>query len=320
MKVRVPADVKAFVDEHDLTAKPSGASTRRNLACIGAFVAIAVAAARVDHPITWVGAWLVQATLLSGSYSAMHEATHGNMYRSRSANRAWGVFWASTILISHSSYRAFHLNHHANTRVELGKPQVLFNTRPGMLAGFPVIGPLFVVTFVVYSVLAALGKYPYFVRNAVQGARMRQDALVHLALLAIVSWCLVTAQPVPLLSAWLIPVALYYAVVYPTVTLPEHYGMPESDDPFETTRTMVGWRMFQYFYWNNNLHAAHHLYPAVPWDKVPVLDEYVRDRNTCVVRYTEFVGALIDDVALRRIPPPGPCGEPVPRLAPLLAD
>ena len=79
------------------------------------------------------------------------------------------------------------------------------------------------------------------------------------------------AFPSVTIRLWLVPYLLCN-LISSVVTKPEHYECDYSPAAiYDTTRTIYSNRLFGFLLWNNNLHTAHHLMPAVPGHGLPKL-------------------------------------------------
>ena len=284
----ISKDLVEFVAEEGL-AKPSGAeSTVRTVVLAGAYAAILAVAVSVDAPAVWAAAWVAMGAVMLSCYAAMHEAIHNHLYSSKRVNRVAGMVWGAAVLANFSVYRAYHLQHHSHTRIEgdtephedyKGAGQYLFYT--------PLIGLLFWLQIAGTSIASLFGKSPWYARTERQRREIRVNGAVVTAMTlavaaAAVKWPMIVAK------AWAIPF-LVSTVVVAVVTLPEHYGCDRVPDYFRSTRTTLSNPVLQFLFWNNNFHAAHHIYPAVPYNKVGKLHDYTVGRTAYVSRsYTAF--------------------------------
>jgi fatty acid desaturase len=240
--------------------------------------------------------------VLVGSFAAMHEATHGLMFRSARANRVAGLLWGSTILVNASMYRAFHFDHHANTTVE-GDPEgtIRFDRLWQYLLGLPVGGAVFVADLLRRSlVVAAGGRGPAYVRTAKQRHDIRVNAVV---LVAVVSGVVVAAIAAPALvfQLWLAPWLVFVFVTTPVFALPEHYGCEQGTNPYTNTRTVRSNALVRLVVWNANYHAAHHMLSSVPAHHLPALDAHIGgDIDRTVPSYTRFHVEVVRSLAGRR--------------------
>lgn len=275
----IPADVLDFSAQHGLTQRAPLQSGLRSVIALGLYAGAAALAFAAHHPGVWLAVWLWQAVLLAGAYSAMHEASHDALFRSKRLNRVAGILWAGAVLIDFSSYRAFHLHHHSHTRTDDdSEPQGAFGSLLQYVVGMPIAGFSFVVTLAVGAVRTVSGMPPHYVRTARQRRAITADLAALLALLAIVAG-VASAAPRVVLLGWVVPVCFTYGSVMMVTALPEHYGCPRVPDPLANTRTVRSNPVFRFLYWNNNFHAEHHLYPAVPYNHTPTLHRYLRGRH-----------------------------------------
>lgn len=277
MALAVPSDVRALVETSRLqtsTLRPTVVRTALIVAAYGIGTALGFAA---GQPLVWVGVWCVQAVILNGALSASHEGVHGNLAARPAVNRAFAEFWSTAVLLNFSLYRAYHLEHHRRTRLEGDpEPQTEFKALWQYLLALPFIGVGTVVQMLVTSMASLVGRFPGYVRTARQRRAIRTDAVWILAVTAAtVTWAV--ASPRTFLLAWGLPI-LVSSPVFSLTVLPEHYGLPHVPDPLEATRSTRSNRLFSYFYWENNLHASHHLLPGVPYHRQEALSEALGDR------------------------------------------
>lgn len=294
--VGIPRDLVEFVAEEDLATPSPGQSNVRTAAFAAGYAGTLAVAISIDTPLAWGVSWLVMGALMLGCYAAMHEAIHAHLYRSKRANRVAGILWGLAVGANFSVYRAYHLQHHSHTRIEgdtephedfRGPGQYLFYT--------PLIGLLFWFQLAGASFASLAGKDPWYARTERQRKDIRTNAAVLLAGLAAVA-AAAAQNPTLIAKAWAFPF-LISTVAVSIVTLPEHYGADQVPDYFLSTRTTLSNPVVQFLFWNNNFHAAHHIYPAVPYDKVVKLHDYTVGRTKHVAKsYTAFHVGLLRDL------------------------
>ena len=292
----ISKDLVEFVVEEGL-AKPSGVESNvRTAVLAGAYLAILAVAASVDVLAVWAVAWVAMGAVMLACYAAMHEAIHAHLYSSRRVNRIAGLLWGTAVLANFSVYRAYHLQHHSHTRIEGDtEPHEDFRGAGQYLFFLPLIGLLFWFQIAGASAASLVGKSPWYARTDRQRRAIRVDAaVVTVATLAVaaaaVKWPMLVAR------VWGIPF-LVSTVVTSIVALPEHYGCDRVPDYFRSTRTTLSNPVLQFLFWNNNFHAAHHIYPAVPYNRIGKLHDYTVERTTHVARsYTEFHVGLFRDL------------------------
>lgn len=266
MSIQVPVDVRTVIESEQLqraTVGPTAVRTAVILALYGGGTALGL---WVGHPLVWVAVWLVQAVILNGALSASHEGVHGNLARHPGVNRAFAELWSLPLLLNFSLYRAYHLEHHRHTRMEGDpEPQAEFRSPWGYLLAAPFLGLVTLVQMWGTSLLTLAGRFPRYVRTARQRRAVRRDAVLVLLATAVAVGAAIVS-PSLVLAAWGAPLLLS-SPVFTLTALPEHYGCPRVPDPLAATRSTVSNRVFSYLYWENNLHAEHHLLPGVPYHR-----------------------------------------------------
>jgi len=297
--VAVPADVRAFVAANGLTSRSNWRATGRTAVVVAMYVTATAAGLALDHLLVWLAIWLFQGCVLVGSYSAMHEASHGTLYGSARANRVLGVAWASTILVNWSLWRSFHLEHHAHTGTEQD-PKLRYRldiTHPLQYLLLPLGGLAFMGQLWFQSLGTVVGRYPSFVRTRTGRGAIRRDGLVLLVVTVALVAGLVTA-PTVVLAAWIVPLVVAVGIVLPATGMTEHYRCALGGEVFATTRSVVSNRLFRFLVWNNNFHVVHHMLPAVPFHHAPTVHRYIADRTTHLEpSYVRFhLGVLRDCV------------------------
>lgn len=301
----VPADVRAYVAEHDLTARSPLRATGRTIAVVALYAALTAVGFALDSWAAWLLVWFAQACVLAGSYSAMHEAGHANLFRSRRANRVAGIMWSSTILVNWSLWRSFHLEHHAHAG-QPDDPEAAYKidiVRRSQYLLLPLGGLQYIIQLWVHSLGTLFGRYPSYVRTRVGRRAMQVDAVVLLLVTAGLASAAVAAPGV-LLRVWGGALILTFGVTMPGTALNEHYGCASEGEAFDTARTVVSNRLFRFIYWNNNYHVEHHLMPAVSYQHAPTLHRYIEPRiKHLAPSFTAFHLGVLRDCGTKRVAP-----------------
>lgn len=274
-----PADVVDLVATSGMTRASGGRSAARFAVAVALYAGAGATAGALGGWPARVVAWAVQAVVLTGMYSAMHEAAHRHLFAGRRANRIAGVACASTILVDFSLYRAFHLQHHATT-ASADDPEPTADLRSiwGYIGVVAAAGTAFVAGLALDVVRTVTGRPPAYVRTGAQRDDVRADAwaLGAAAALAIAGLALARGTT---LTWWLVPLAVTYSLPFILTALPEHHGCEPTTDPLTNTRTVLSNPVFRYLYWNNNFHAEHHLAPSVSYHRLPELHAHLAGRH-----------------------------------------
>lgn len=220
----------------------------------------------------WIFAPLC-AWLVAWHGSMQHEILHGHPTRSRAINRAIAIVPIS-LWLPYETYRQSHLRHHYDDRLtdplddpesrylteadwrQLSRPARLLLRLQKTLAGRLVIGPAWAVSH-------------FFADEAVKLVRGDRTAIrawtEHAVGVAVVSYWLVAICGID-------PLFYALAVVYPAISLllirsfAEHKA---ADGVAERTAVVENAWLFGPLFLFNNLHAAHHERPTMPWYEIP---------------------------------------------------
>jgi fatty acid desaturase len=86
-----------------------------------------------------------------------------------------------------------------------------------------------------------------------------------------------------LLVAYWLPLFLVMPAAM-VLSIPEHYGLWGTPDVMRNTRTVRSNAVVRYFTWNGNYHAEHHLYPSIPFHRLPETHRRLRPRTVRMSR------------------------------------
>lgn len=241
-------------------------SAARTVGHLGVLVALEAAAQLLGG-----GWWRVvllppQTFVVAGFYSAMHEATHRNLFRSRRWNRASAILWASLLGANGACYREMHFFHHAWVRIESGETAPNHRSMWALLRDVPLTGYEFVSMTVRGTFGAIFDRYHRY-SSPRRRRQLRCESFLNLAVWVLEGYLVVRFPAAR--TGWLLPLIGFYLVGYAYVAWPEHVGLGYREDPLMSARTIKMPTVMRYVYWNNNFHAAHHLAPTVTWDNLP---------------------------------------------------
>lgn len=230
--------------------------------------------------------------LAIGQFSSLqHEILHGHPFRSRRLNEAL-AFPAFTLTVPYGRFRDTHLAHHHDPILtdpyddpesNYFDPMVwervprwiklLFRIN-NTLFGRITLGPL------LGNTLWLVGEWKLLRRNE---PGLRRDWALHAAgLLPVIGWLSYAAMPwwAYLLAAWIGHALLKIR------TFLEHRAHEAA-----RARTVIieDRGPLALIFLNNNLHAVHHMHPAVPWYRLPALyaanrDHYQRRNDGYIYR------------------------------------
>jgi fatty acid desaturase len=192
----------------------------------------------------------------------MHEALHGNLFRSARLNR-WTTFaFGVPAFFSGTAYKVAHLNHHRQTRTKQDQDEISNVCKTPAQYRVIFYALFFTATYVyLFTVLP---------RTAIQIGTYRERCAIALEYAAIVVicssviiWGVGTGRANCLLWYWILPmqVAMFLSNIR---GLSEHL-CTSMDHVLEKTRTIRSNGLVSFLMLNLNYHLEHHLFPGVPW-------------------------------------------------------
>jgi fatty acid desaturase len=277
----VPADLRSFVRTERL-AHPRGVrSVAHIVVVLAAWIGLVATGFALDNPVAWVAVWAALGVCTATPLALMHEAVHQNLFRSRLANHLAGTVAAAWLFFHGPAYRAWHLTHHAYTFEPEDSEQLpeRFRSRLGYVGYCLLLGPSFAAILWAGAAATVAGRPPRWVGAERLRSYVRRWAIAPALVLAVAAVAASEWSSV-IVRGWLIPAAIGSVVVFPFLTMPEHYEGKGRPGLLANTRTTTSNRLLRFLYWNNNLHTAHHLVPTVPPQSLGRLDGYIAERNS----------------------------------------
>ena len=211
----------------------------------------------------------VQGVLTVFLFTLQHECTHKTPFRTEWVNEWTGRIAGLLIIQPFEWFRYYHLAHHRFT----GDPE-----RDPELAGGPPRGWAAFLTGVsgwtywrhnIGVLLAcAAGRAGVHTPDRAAPRIVREARLMILVYLASML-AMATVAPF-LLWAWVLPVIIGMPALR-LYLLAEHGRCPMVADMFDNTRTTYTNAVVRYVAWNMPWHTEHHVFPAVPFHRLPAL-------------------------------------------------
>jgi fatty acid desaturase len=296
----------------------------------------------------WGSWWAVPFFLAYGvlygstSDSRWHETGHGTAFKSRWLDEGLYQLASFMIMRDPTVWRWSHTRHHTDTLI-LGRDPEIAAMRPARLArllanffGLVDVPVAFRLMFQ-HAAGRLTAEEADFVPEP-ERHKVYRTARIDLAIYA------VTIVSAVAFSSWL-PVVLiggpriYGAFMLNVYALTQHAGMGENVlDHRLNTRTVKMCVVNRFLYWNMNYHVEHHMFPMVPYYRLPELHEEVKHDCAPVypslwAAYKEIIPAILrqlkdQEYYVRRelLPGAAPFNEPTPLndgralpLAPLTA-
>lgn len=273
-----------------MTERSDGAGLRHLAGHLGAILLCGgLIAAKVPG---WQVLLPVQGVLLVFLFTLEHECTHRTPFASERLNDWVGRFCGLALVLPFEWFRWFHLAHHRWTNLP-GKDPELASEKPESLAawlwhvsGLPFWGAgLRLMAALVLG--RAEGDYLPEGARARIVREARGMALVYAGLATSLIW-----TPA-VLWVWVLP-ALLGQPALRLYLLAEHGDCPRVANMFENTRTTFTNRIIRFLAWNMPYHVEHHVWPAVPFHRLPEVHALMREELRVTAEgYAAFTKAYL---------------------------
>ena len=280
------ADRVLTAAELRLLSGRSNAAGARRLAVHAALLAGSGWLVAISGPVTLVPAMLALGLVQVALFAPAHEATHKTAFASHGANLVVGWLAACPSLLNLHFYTAFHFAHHRHTQIAGQDPELDMEPPKDLDAyAWRILGvPYWRLRLMVIAHCwrGDLSRYPY-VSEQTAPAIIRS---VRAMSLVMVGGAAVSA----LLFGWTTPFVFWglpQLACQPFLrayVLAEHTGCTMDRNGLTNTRTTLTGAVVRLLMWNMPFHAEHHLYPSIPFHRLPSAHSVLRDRLAYVQR------------------------------------
>ncbi|WP_295079740.1 fatty acid desaturase [Tabrizicola sp.] len=225
------------------------------------------------------GWWLllpVQGVAVISLFMLEHEATHRTPFRTVWLNDGVGRLCGVLLVLPFEWFRAFHMAHHRWTNLA-GKDPELAGPKPATRGAWVwhVSGLPYWIAEVRLMASLVMGRVADgFVAEGAK-ARVVAEARGMAVVYGLAGVSLVWTDVV--LWVWLVPVLLGQPFLR-LYLLAEHGDCPEVANMFENTRTTFTTRAVRWLAWNMPYHVEHHVWPMVPFHRLPEVHGLMKDQ------------------------------------------
>ena len=286
----------------ELSERSNGRAVRDLLLWIALLAAVGATAIAAYGNWWAVPVFILYGALYAGAADARwHEFGHGTASASDRLNDVVYVFASFLLWRNPTAWRWSHFRHHSDTIIVGRDPEIQLG-RPARMREFVlnytflVNGPRYMATLVRY----AMGRLDANSRDYVPAAEHRKLVTEARAFILIYFGAVVvsiaTTSWLPVLLVGLPTMYGAWLMVFFGAT--QHLGLREDIlDHRYTTRTVVMNPVFRFLYLNMNYHVEHHMFPAVPYHRLPALHAEIADtlpapNPSTWHAYREIIGAL----------------------------
>ncbi len=231
-------------------------------------------------------AWtLLPAMLLLGIteaalFAPVHETMHMTAFASRRANAVVGWLAACPSLLNRDFYTAFHLAHHRHTQDPERDPELMTRPPDAMdayvwrVSGLPYWRMRLRVVW--DGLRGDMSAYPFIAPRAASRVILSLR-LMTLFVLACAALSMVLVGWWAPLVFWIGPQLLGQPLLR-LYLLTEHTLCSMDANGLTNTRTTLTNAAVRLLMWNMSYHAEHHLYPSIPFHRLPDAHRAIRDR------------------------------------------
>jgi fatty acid desaturase len=236
--------------------------------------------------VCW-GSWLAVPCFLvygvlygSAGDSRWHEAGHGTPFRTRWMSNVVYQLGSFMMMRDPTVFRWGHTRHHTDTLI-VGRDPEIQVMRPARLAKLlaNLFGlydvPVALVTMVRHGAGRLSAEEATFVPET-ERFRVYRTARIWLVIyLVAVGLSVATGSILPLM--YIGGPRIYGTFMHILYGLTQHAGMGENVlDHRLNTRTVHMCRINRFLYWNMNYHVEHHMFPMIPYHRLPELHEELK--------------------------------------------
>ena len=233
------------------------------------------------------GSWLAVPCFLvygvlygSAGDSRWHEAGHGTPFRTRWMSNVVYQLGSFMMMRDPTVFRWGHTRHHTDTLI-VGRDPEIQVMRPARLAKLlaNLFGlydvPVALVTMVRHGAGRLSAEEATFVPET-ERFRVYRTARIWLVIyLVAVGLSVATGSILPLM--YIGGPRIYGTFMHIVYGLTQHAGMGENVlDHRLNTRTVHMCRINRFLYWNMNYHVEHHMFPMIPYHRLPELHEELK--------------------------------------------
>jgi fatty acid desaturase len=279
----------------ELMKRSDGPALRDTALWIGLMIAFAVAGALTwSSPLSWVFFALYGVLYGSGADSRWHETGHGTAFRTLWMNTVVYQIACFMMIRNPTTWRWSHSRHHTDT-VIVGRDPEIITPRPPKLweMGLNLFGLLDVPKGLAATVRHSIGALTADERNYVPEQETKKVYWVARVWLLIYALVIGTAFATgSILPLMIIGLPRMYGAWHHILTgWVQHLGLADDvTDHRLNTRTVLMNPFSRFVYWNMNYHVEHHMFPMVPYHRLPELHEEIK--ADCVPPSPGFVPAL----------------------------
>lgn len=247
--------------------------------------------------------WLAYGVLYGSAMdSRWHECGHGTAFRTGWLNSLVYQIASFCMVRNPVTWRWSHARHHTDTIIVGRDPEIVAMRPPALLRILlNFFGIVDALTGWWRMIVNAAGRLDpeeaSFIPDAEKPKAIRVARIWLAIYLAVIGLALWTGSILPLMVIGL--PRLYGAWHHVLTGLMQHAGLAEDVlDHRLNSRTVHINPVSRFIYWNMNYHVEHHMFPMVPYHRLPALHERIRHdlppaNSSIIDAYREILPALL---------------------------
>ncbi len=256
--------------------------------------------------LTWGTLWCIPAfavygVLYAASDHRAHELSHGTPFRTRWLNEFF--YHLAAFMTLHEGYywRWSHSRHHTHTIIVGRDPEIAVPRPPDILGAvldfFNLKHGIKQIRTILRNASGNLNEEGrHFIPDS-EKSKVVWSSRVYVAIfLGTIGWCFAIGSILPAL--FIVLPRFYGGPLSQLFNLTQHAGLNEDVyDHRLNTRTVYMNPVFKFLYINMNYHIEHHMFPMVPFYRLPELHGMIKDQcppaySSLWAAYREIVPAL----------------------------
>ncbi|MGQ0480925.1 MAG: fatty acid desaturase family protein [Pseudonocardia sp.] len=267
-----------------------------------------IAGSGVAGGLAWGSWWALPCFLVYGVLygsagdSRWHEAGHGTAFRTRWMDNVVYQLGSFMMMRNPVVFRWGHTRHHTDTLI-VGRDPEIQVMRPARLARvlanfFGLVDTPVGLGKLLNQAAGRLGAQESTFVPEQERWRVYRAARIHVAIYVVaVLTAVLTGSWLPLM--YIGGPRIYGTFMHVIYGWTQHAGMGENVlDHRLNTRTVHMCAVNRFLYWNMNYHVEHHMFPMVPYHRLPELHEEIKDQlapayPSIWAAYREIVPAVL---------------------------
>ena len=225
----------------------------------------------------WQFLLVPQGILIVFLFTLLHESIHQTPFKTSWLNAMTARVSGLLIFLPPTWFKYFHLAHHRFTQIPGKDPELAFKK------------PITILDYIIHisGIPTWIGHFRTLFANAMSNcqadflpqnaeARIVKESRLLLFAYVMILFANIFWMSIELFWIWLLP-ALLGQPFLRLYLLAEHGLCPTVANVFENTRTTLTNRIVRFIAWNMPYHTEHHVYPMVPFHKLPELHEIIQN-------------------------------------------